>query len=224
MVGFVSKPLAELGDLKESWTSTSTREDLAAEYSDWDPTVQKVISGMTERVGKWRLNDRELLSQWTYLNGKVVLLGDGAHAMLPHQGSGAGHAIEDAYILGKALRDFFKHASSPIDLAVWTQVYQSVRLPRAQKAQITSRQAGDVYEMEGPTFEGLNFEECLPIVKEKLQNRMKWVWGADVDKQYEEVAQMVTHPAAATNGDVMNMVNGGVKAADTVQLRKEIST
>jgi salicylate hydroxylase len=37
--------------------------------------------------GKWRLNDRELLSQWSFMNGKVVLLGDAAHAMLPHQGT-----------------------------------------------------------------------------------------------------------------------------------------
>jgi salicylate hydroxylase len=59
-----------------------------------------------------------------------------------------------------------------------------VRLPRAQRAQITSRQAGDVYEMQGPDFENMNFEQCLPIVAEKLRDRMTWVWNEDIDNDY----------------------------------------
>jgi salicylate hydroxylase len=72
-------------------------------------------------------------------------------------------------------------------LAVWTQVYQKVRLPRAQKAQITSREAGDLYEMQGKEFRGLSYDECLPIVAEKLKDRMKWVWGGDIDAEYDAV-------------------------------------
>ena len=86
VVAFVTKPVEELGDLKESWTSCAPREELENEYQGWDPTLQKVIACMEPNPGKWRLNDRELLSQWSHLNGKVVLLGDAAHAMLPHQG------------------------------------------------------------------------------------------------------------------------------------------
>ena len=56
---------------------------------------------------------------------------------------------------------------------------------------MTSRQAGDVYEMQGSDFQGLQFEECLPIVAEKLKNRMKWVWGGNIDLEYEAVAQHV---------------------------------
>lgn len=111
-------------------------------------------------------------------------------------GSGAGHAIEDGYILGRALQDCFRDSNSsstPNDqgntLRTWTEVYQNVRLPRAQKAQITSRQAGEVYEMQGEHFQGLAYDECLPIVASKLQNRMKWVWGADIDAEYNAVVQ-----------------------------------
>jgi len=64
-----------------------------------------------------------------------------------------------------------------------------VRLPRAQKAQITSRQAGEVYEMQGKLFEGLTYDECLPVVATKLKNRMKWVWGADIDAEYDAVVR-----------------------------------
>lgn len=86
VVAFVSKPEAELGDLKESWTSSAPREDLEREYEGWDPTVGKIIRQMEARPGKWRMNDRELLEDWIQFDGKVVLAGDAAHAMLPHQG------------------------------------------------------------------------------------------------------------------------------------------
>jgi salicylate hydroxylase len=85
-VAFVGKPAEDLGDLKESWTSSADKSELAAEYAGWDPTLVHLIGCMEQRVGKWRINDRDLLEQWVYLDGKVVLLGDAAHAMLPHQG------------------------------------------------------------------------------------------------------------------------------------------
>jgi salicylate hydroxylase len=103
-------------------------------------------------------------------------------------GSGAGHAIEDGYILGRALKDHLasQTSSSPRPLSTWMDLYQRVRLPRTQRAQITSRQAGDVYEMQGKLFEGLSYDEGVPVVREKLQSRMKWVWGANIDGDYDQ--------------------------------------
>jgi salicylate hydroxylase len=97
-------------------------------------------------------------------------------------GSGAGHSIEDANVLGFAVRDYLNQSTET--LSTFTSLYESVRLPSAQKAQITSRQAGDVYEIQGPDFEGLSFEECLPIAAEKLKYRMTWVWSGDIDRDY----------------------------------------
>lgn len=86
VVAFVTKSESELGGLKESWKSSAPREDLEKEYKGWTENVQKIIHAMDPVVSKWKLNDRELLSQWCYMGGKVVLSGDAAHAMLPHQG------------------------------------------------------------------------------------------------------------------------------------------
>lgn len=86
VVAFVTKPEAELGDLRESWSSTAPRSDLEAAFAGWEPTVQRIIRAVGPNPSKWKLNDRDLLSQWVYLGGKVVLAGDAAHAMLPHQG------------------------------------------------------------------------------------------------------------------------------------------
>lgn len=85
-MAFVAVPESELGNLRESWTSKSRREDAERDYVDFDEIVRKVIELMPSEISKWKLNDREPLEQWTFFGGKVVLLGDAAHAMLPHQG------------------------------------------------------------------------------------------------------------------------------------------
>ena len=87
IVAFVSVPGERLGGLKESWTSTGNREECAKEFKDFEGTVRRVIELMPAHPSKWLLNDREPLEQWAFANGKVVLMGDAAHAMLPHQGS-----------------------------------------------------------------------------------------------------------------------------------------
>jgi len=98
-------------------------------------------------------------------------------------GAGAGQAIEDGYILGRAIKEYLE--SPDRSLAKWTRLYQDVRLPRAQKAQDTARQAGAVYEMQTPEMAGKSYEECLPIVRDSLKDRMQWVWTGDIDAEYE---------------------------------------
>lgn len=60
-----------------------------------------------------------------------------------------------------------------------------MRLPRAQKAQRTAREAGDVYEMQAEGLRGEEYEACLPKVRERLRDRMKWVWTEEIDEVYE---------------------------------------
>ncbi len=98
-------------------------------------------------------------------------------------GSGAGLAIEDANVIGLTVRDYLSNPST--GLSTYTALYQATRLPRAQKAQVTSRQAASVYDMAGPDFDGLSFEERLPIVREKVKDRMAWVWNSNLDADYE---------------------------------------
>lgn len=103
-------------------------------------------------------------------------------------GAGAGQAMEDGYIIGRTLRDYFQSLRSPNPLNIQDclQVYQSVRLPRAQKVQVTSRQAGALYEMEVDEVAGLTYDDGLPIAKTMLENRMKWIWSDDIDHDFEQ--------------------------------------
>lgn len=191
VVGFVSTPYETLGEVKESWTLQGSKADVQREYADFEPVVQNLLNHMDHNPLKWILFDRPSLKQWIYAGGKVALLGDAAHAMCPHQGAGAGQAIEDGYILARCLQDYFsatthtQHHSSSTQLESYLQLYQSIRLPRAERVQATSRQAGDLYEFKDQDVLDLDFQAALPVVKNKIEGRMKWIWTDDIDAAYK---------------------------------------
>lgn len=85
IVAFVAEKEENLGDLKESWTTSGKKEDVVEAFKGFEERVQKVIQLMEDKPSKWLINDRKPLDQWVYMGGKAVLLGDAAHAMTPHQ-------------------------------------------------------------------------------------------------------------------------------------------
>lgn len=191
IVAFVTKKASEVVDVKESWTNECERSEVEDDFKDFEPTVQKIISQMREKPSKWRINDREPLKQWYFLGGKVILLGDAAHAMLPHLGNGAAQSMEDCWVLARALSGYLTgecdsiQGSSP--LGSMAKLYQQTRLGRAQRVQTASRAAGDTYEMQTEDMLSLSFEECCPIMAERTRERMKWVWEEDLDQCFEGV-------------------------------------
>ncbi|HAY44780.1 MAG TPA: 2-polyprenyl-6-methoxyphenol hydroxylase, partial [Gammaproteobacteria bacterium] len=88
-VGFVP------GDtkIKESWTAPGDPDVLRKEFSGWDQRIEKLLR-QVEQTFLWALYDRDPLPIWT--EGRLTLLGDAAHAMLPHLGQGANQSMEDA--------------------------------------------------------------------------------------------------------------------------------
>jgi salicylate hydroxylase len=133
-VGFV--PMDE--EIKESWSAVGDPAALAAELAGWDPLVQAVLA-QVKTCFRWGLYDREPLPNWS--RGRLTLLGDAAHPMLPHAGQGANQAIEDgvalAAILARADRDSVPQA---------LRVYESVRRERTAGVQRMSRSNGTRYE------------------------------------------------------------------------------
>ena len=189
IVAFVTKGVDEVADVEESWTSICDRSDVEEDFAGFDKYVQEIISLMPEKPSKWKLNDRLPLDLWHYFDGKVMLLGDAAHAMLPHLGAGAGQSLEDGWVLGRAVSEYLTAPSNAhfASLSSTAQLYQDVRLPRAQKTQRTSRAAGDTYELQTEDMKDLTFEECLPLIAERTRERMKWVWEEDLDAAYEKM-------------------------------------
>src|SRR5688500_2814865 len=92
--------------MRESWSVPGDQAALAREFARWDPLVEAIIAQI-DTTFRWGLYDREPLQTWT--SGRLTLLGDAAHPMLPHLGQGANQAIEDgvalAAVLGRADRE-----------------------------------------------------------------------------------------------------------------------
>jgi salicylate hydroxylase len=99
-------------------------------YGKWNQNLLNLIDS-SEKYYKWALYDRDPLERWTV--GRITLLGDSAHPMLPYLGQGACMAIEDGCILAEAI------ARTPNDPQLALETYEEVRKPRATRAQLGSR-------------------------------------------------------------------------------------
>jgi len=126
---------------RESWSATGIVDDALAEYAGWHPQVLGVI-GATTRLYRMALYDREPLSTWHV--GRVVLLGDAAHAMLPYHAQGAAQSIEDAYVLAACIAD------APDRTVAAIERYERIRKERAEWVQRFSREAEELFNMSDP--------------------------------------------------------------------------
>jgi salicylate hydroxylase len=92
----------------------------------------------TPRVLRQALYDREPLSNWQI--GRVVLLGDAAHPMLPFYAQGAAQSIEDAYVLAGCI------ATWPQEPTQALAEYVRLRQPRTAWMQDLSRREEELYQ------------------------------------------------------------------------------
>ena len=110
---------------KESWTEPGDMRDALAAYQGWHSQVRSIISSVTETF-VWGLFDRAPLPRWSV--GRVSLLGDACHPMLPFLAQGAAQAIEDGATLAAVL-------AQGGDIPAVLARYESLRLPRTARIQ-----------------------------------------------------------------------------------------
>ena len=84
----------------ESWSARGTTEELAADFAGWHDEVQALIRNIAV-PHKWALMVRAPMPCWSA--GRVTLLGDACHSMVPFLAQGAVMAIEDGCLLARAL-------------------------------------------------------------------------------------------------------------------------
>ena len=113
----------------ESWTERGTRESALADFEGWHPTITRML-GEADALYRWALFDRAPLPQW--VDGRVGLLGDAAHPMLPFMAQGAAMAVEDAWVVAREVTQ----KPSP---ARGLEAYQHLRQTRTGRVQARSR-------------------------------------------------------------------------------------
>jgi 2-polyprenyl-6-methoxyphenol hydroxylase-like FAD-dependent oxidoreductase len=110
---------------KESWTDRGDVNEARAAFAGWHKDVSGVLDAVEETF-IWGLFDRAPLARWSV--GRVTLLGDACHPMLPFVAQGAAQAMEDGMTLSACLQ---KYDDIPEALAR----YQALRLPRTAHVQ-----------------------------------------------------------------------------------------
>jgi len=115
----LGEPLPDEGQV---WKSARSNAELVNRFKDWCPEVRKLCA-MTGEYLKWKLADFDQLDHWVHEIGKVCLLADSCHPMMPYMAQGAAQATEDAAALAAALR-----ACDSVPKAL--QAYEKQRKPR----------------------------------------------------------------------------------------------
>jgi salicylate hydroxylase len=133
-VGFVPRE----HQIAESWSALGDPAELAASFAGWAPDVERLLAAVRQTFW-WGLYDRAPLRRWT--RGRLALLGDAAHPMLPHLGQGANQAIEDAVTLAVLLE-----SADPPGVEAALRGYETVRRGRTDTVQQGSRVNGDRYD------------------------------------------------------------------------------
>jgi salicylate hydroxylase len=155
---------------KESWTEPGDLAVLAAAYQGWHPQVPGIIAA-ADHTFKWALLDRMPLPRWSF--GRVTLLGDACHPMLPFFGQGAAQAIEDGAALTACL------LKSGDGVAAALKLYETLRLPRTARVQQISRDNKTRFHLpDGPAQQERDARMATGTTDWSPQS-IAWLYGHD---------------------------------------------
>jgi salicylate hydroxylase len=162
------------------WVSDCDKEEMVSRFSQWEPEVEVLLS-CADKMTRWAVHTVKPLRDFT--SGRVALIGDAAHAMGPHQGSGAGQSIEDAYVLATLLG----HSSTTLDTIPRTlHVFNAVRRPYANQIAERSRLNGLYFTLRynGIDFDRLSGDEQVNQLQglgNALTKNWEWTWTTTLD-------------------------------------------
>ncbi|KAF5362393.1 hypothetical protein D9756_002183 [Leucocoprinus leucothites] len=150
------------------WVTHVDNQELLDAHDGWEPELKAILKCI-DRPSRWAVHTVEKLKSWTY--GNVVLLGDAAHAMSPQQASGAGQAIEDAFILATLLGHKLVNLSN-VQTAL--SIYDTVRRPVAEEVAEKSLVNGRLFGLQLPGLDANAETDRLPEIGEAVKENWKW--------------------------------------------------
>lgn len=152
------------------WTAGGRVEVLDRAFEGWAPEVLETVAA-AQWVGEWVLQDRDPVPAWT--SGRVGLVGDAAHPMLPLFAQGANQAVEDAVVLARCLR-----GATALTAGRALSRYAALRRARTDRIHALGRSAMEVLAREGGTPDG---RPGLPADVEMAN--ADWVFGHDAGEE-----------------------------------------
>ncbi len=156
--------------VEEGWSIRGDPDEMRQSFPNPEPRLKALLDAVTH-CSKWGLFLRPPTDHWG--RGRIQLIGDAAHAMLPNAGQGAGQAFEDAYILARWLE---AASDDPVEAMA---NFRRVRIPRVHAVQ---RRSSDIvrakhdYDPRG---------RDAARAKVDAVDAMAWIWGYDVTTAWD---------------------------------------
>jgi salicylate hydroxylase len=154
----------------ESWTEQGTIDEYLNDFRGWHPDIHAMIRAV-EVPFKWALHSRPPMPAWT--KGRVTLLGDACHSMLPMLAQGAVMALEDGMVLARCIK---KYGITPDAL----QRYEAVRRARANRAVAGSADnARRFHNPELADAAGAEAYVSREWQEDRIKQRYEWLFTYD---------------------------------------------
>jgi salicylate hydroxylase len=160
-------------DGPEQWTAPgglteAAPGELATAFAGWHPAVLEMIEAVPQS-DRWGLFTLPPLHQWS--RGPMALLGDAAHAMVPHHGQGANQTIEDAAVLAHCISN-----AGPDRAERAFGTYERLRRARTRAVQLASWDTSAALHLpDGPDAAARDAR------LRALADRLDWIHGYDAD-------------------------------------------
>ena len=156
----------------ESWTDRGEVADALAAFEGWHPQLHEILRAVDETF-IWALFDRAPLERWTA--GRVTLLGDACHPMLPFMAQGAAQALEDGAALTACLMQ------DP-DVLEALRRYEAVRLPRASRIQALSTLNKTRFHLPDGAEQQERDQLMASGSTDFSINAVEWIYGHDASE------------------------------------------
>ena len=168
--------------VEEGWSISGDPDEMRLSFPNPEPRLKKLLSLVTE-CSKWGLFTRPLTQNWG--RGRIQLIGDAAHAMLPNAGQGACQAFEDAYVLARWLEACRDPAEACAN-------FRRIRIPRVHGVQRLSFSNARFKHMRDAAAQ----KDAIAAGKGSVHGSSEWVWGYDPVEEWDKEPVVPTAYAA----------------------------
>ncbi|KAK5262792.1 hypothetical protein LTR99_008940 [Exophiala xenobiotica] len=168
-------------------------------FDGWDPLIHRLLEKVST-CRQWKTSELEEIPRWISESGKIVLVGDSAHAMLPFLAQGAAMAIEDSVVLVECLSSCKTVEDAPDRL----RLYETTRRERVRIIKSGARQNATVwhcadgpfqeardaiirYGKDLPTDGTLSHEEAVAANRWNNPAFQEWLFGFDAVLNAKEI-------------------------------------
>jgi salicylate hydroxylase len=159
---------------RESWTDRGNVAEALSAFAGWHPQVHEILQSVDETF-IWGLFDRAQLPQWS--SGRVTLLGDACHPMLPFMAQGAAQALEDGAALTSCL---VQRNARPIEESL--RLYETVRKPRATQVQNLSESNKTRFHLPDGTAQRARDEQMASGATDFSIKAVDWIYAHDASE------------------------------------------